>query len=144
GVVTYQRPGIDVFLHDETGGLQVEFPETSIFAPGEIVEAIGFPVVERYLPILQDATLIRKNEFQTPVVPQKVSIPVLLEGLHHSDLVTLEGKLLDRSLRPLRNPNSLVSWRKEYVLTVQSSNYLFSVEAPASVQFAELASIPVG
>jgi len=143
GVVTYQRSGKDIFLHDETGGLQVKCRETNTLAPGEVVEAVGFPVVERLLPVLQDAILSRKNESEGPVVPQKVSVPVLLEGLHHSDLVSLRGKLLDISLRPLR-PAASVSWTKEYILTLQSSNDLFSVEAPVTTQFAELGSIPIG
>src|SRR6266705_5082236 len=53
GVVTYQRPGEDIFLQDETDGLQVRYRHTNSFAPGEIVEAVGFPVMERNLPVLQ-------------------------------------------------------------------------------------------
>ena len=52
GVVTYQRPGVDIFLQDQTDGLQVRTRETNTFAPGEIVEAVGFPVMEGDLPVL--------------------------------------------------------------------------------------------
>src|SRR6266481_4415223 len=62
GVATYQRPGEDIFLQDETDGLQVRCRHTNSFAPGEIVEAVGFPVMERNLPVLQDAILIRGKE----------------------------------------------------------------------------------
>jgi signal transduction histidine kinase len=144
GVVTYQRPGNDIFLHDETGGLQVKCRETNSFAAGEIVEAIGFPVVEGFLPALQDAILSRKNRTESPVVPQKVSLADLLEGRHHSDVVSVQGKLLDRSLRSLRTADLSGSGTNEHVLTLQSSNILFSVEAPATSQFAGLASIPIG
>jgi len=144
GVVTYQRLGEDIFLHDETGGLQVECRGTNAFAPGEIVEAIGFPDVERFLPILQDATLIRRKESERPIVPRKASVPELLEGLHHSDLISLEGKLLDRSLGPRRPRSSLSHASGENILTLHSSNYLFRVEAPATRQFDELAAIPIG
>src|SRR5882757_3781772 len=94
GVVTYQRPGKDIFLHDESGGLHVKCRETNTFAPGEIVEAIGFPVVEHFYPVLQDAILSRKHQSERKVVPQKVSISVLLEGLHHADVVSAQGRLL--------------------------------------------------
>ena len=144
GVVTYQRPGKDIFLHDESGGLHVKCRETNTFAPGEIVEAIGFPVVEHFYPVLQDAILSRKHQSERKVVPQKVSISVLLEGLHHADVVSAQGRLLDRALRPLRTSSSLVSGTNEHVLTLQSSNFVFTVEAPATSQFAELATIPIG
>jgi hypothetical protein len=62
GVVTYQRPGEDIFLQDENDGLQVRSRETNAFTPGEIVEAVGFPVMERNLPVLQDAILFRTKE----------------------------------------------------------------------------------
>ncbi len=144
GVVTYQRPGNDIFLHDESGGLQVKCRETNNFAVGEIVEAIGFPVVEHFHPVLEDAILSRKNQTESPVVPQKVSIADLLEGRHHSDVVSVQGKLLDRSLRSLRTADLSGSGTNEHVLTLQSTNILFSVEAPATSQFAGLASIPIG
>jgi hypothetical protein len=34
GVVTHQRPGEDIFLHDATGGLQVKCRDTNNYAPG--------------------------------------------------------------------------------------------------------------
>src|SRR6266542_3896041 len=34
GVVTYQRPGVAIFLQDEKAGLEVRCKETNIFAPG--------------------------------------------------------------------------------------------------------------
>jgi signal transduction histidine kinase len=144
GVVTYQRLGEDIFLQDDTGALQVKYRGTNAFAPGEIVDAIGFPDLERFLPTLQDATVTRKEAPKQPIVPKKVSFPGLLEGLHHSDLISLEGKLLDRSLGPRRPGSPLLNAGGENILTLNSSNYLFRVEAPATPQFAELEAIPIG
>src|SRR6266403_3590419 len=75
GVVTYQRPGEDIFLQDENDGLQVRSRETNAFTPGEIVEAVGFPVMERNLPILQDATMLRTKEPASRIVYKPASIP---------------------------------------------------------------------
>jgi signal transduction histidine kinase len=144
GIVTYQRPGEDIFLHDETGGLQVECRETNVFSHGEMVEAIGFPVMIHSLPVLQDATLTRKEEFQEPVVDRTATIAGTFKGFHHGDLIALKGKLLDRSLRPLRPGKLLLNATGEHILTLQLSNYLFSAVAPATSQFADLASIPIG
>lgn len=145
GIVTFQRQGKDIFLHDTTGALQVQYAGTNTFAPGEAVEAIGFPGSENFLPVLEDAMLIRhEDETAKPVGPLKVSAPVLLKGFNHADLISLQGKLLDYSLGRLTASNSPSGSAKENILTLQSGNYFFTVEAPATVQFADLASIPIG
>ena len=144
GVVTYQRPGQDIFLQDETDGLQVRSRETNIFAQGEIVEAVGFPVMENHLPVLRDAILIRTKEPAGRIVSRDATIQELRQVLHHGDMITLKGTLLDRSLRPLRAANSTSNAPAETILTLQCSNYLVSVAAPVTKKFADLASIPIG
>jgi signal transduction histidine kinase len=144
GVVTYQRPGEDIFLQDETDGLQVRSRDTNSFAPGEIVEAVGFPLMEGSLPILQDAILIRTKEPAGRIVSRDATIQELRQVLHHGDMITLKATLLDRSLRPLRAGNSASNAPAETILTLQCSNYLVSVAAPVTKKFADLASIPIG
>ena len=143
GIVTYQRQGQDIFLHDQTGGLEVNCRCTNVYAPGEVVEAIGFPGVERFVPFLDDATLTRMGNSQKPMVPQKVSIQQLFQGIHEADLISVQGKLLDRSVR-FSMANSLADNDETNVLTLKSDRYFFTVEAPATGPFAELASIPIG
>jgi len=49
GVVTYQKQGeVELFLQDATGGLQVKSTLTEAVAPGQVVEAVGFPAVEKF------------------------------------------------------------------------------------------------
>ena len=143
GVVTYQRPGEDIFLHDASGGLQVKSQDTNIYAPGEVVEAVGFPSLERYLPVLQDATLTRTKESREIVRPEKASFQGLSEGMHHADPVILQGRLLDRSVRQVGTPASRINDPKN-VLILQNSNFLFTAEAASAKVFADLASIPIG
>ncbi len=144
GVVTYQRPGQDIFLQDETDGLQVRYRQTNRFAPGEIVEAVGFPVMDRNLPVLEDAILIRTKKPAGRIVSRDTTIQELRLVLHHGDMISLKGRLLDRSLRPLRVDNSASNAPVENILTLQCSNYLVSVTAPATKNFAGLAGIPIG
>jgi signal transduction histidine kinase len=144
GIVTYQRPGQDIFLHDNTGGLQIQSADTNIFNPGDVVEAIGFPDVENFLPVLKNATLISTGTSEKPVIPEKVSFEDFFQGFHHADVVTLQGKLLDRSLRPLPTASSLTNGVGENILTLKSEKYFFSVEAPGTEEFDGLASIPLG
>ena len=143
GVVTCQRPGEDIFLHDASGGLQVKCRETNSFAPGEIVEAVGFPDLERYLPVLQDAILIRTEAKRAVASPTEVSLQELSDGLHHSDSISLQGKLLDRSVRRIAPTSSQPSELRN-TLILQSSNLIFTVEAAAAEGFGDLDSIPVG
>ncbi len=144
GIVTYQRPGEDIFLHDSTGGLRVECHGTDVFAPGTVVEAVGFPGAETILPVLEDATVIKTTESEESVVPRSDSIQDFFKGLHHADLVSLQGKLLDRSFQPLSTADSLTNTDGENVLTFKSDGNFFSVETPAAGQFAGLAAIPIG
>jgi signal transduction histidine kinase len=144
GVVTYQRPGEDIFLQDETDGLQVKSRDTNTFAPGEVVEAVGFPIMERNLPVLQDSILIRTKGPVGRIVSRQATIQGLRQILHHADRISLEGTLLDRALRPLRAGNSASNAPAEAVLTLQCSNYLVSVAAPATKEFAGLAAVPIG
>jgi signal transduction histidine kinase len=143
GVVTFQRPGEDIFLHDATGGLQVKTTETNHFAPGDVIEAIGFPDLERFLPCLQDATLIRTAESREIVTPVRSPLNELLQGLHHADPITLQGKLLDRSYRkagpPANKPDELKS-----LLVLQNSNVVFSAEVALGEGLVGLGDIPIG
>ena len=96
GVVTYQRTGEDVFISDTTEGLQIKSSQIFSLSPGDVIEAVGFPAVENFLPVLEDAVFRKTDEPRTDVLPKNVPIEQLLQGLHHADLITLKGKLLDR------------------------------------------------
>jgi signal transduction histidine kinase len=144
GIVTYQRPGEDIFLHDSTGGLRVECPETNVFAPGTVVEAVGFPGTDSILPVLENAAVIKATGSEDPIIPRSVSIRDFFKGLHHADLVSLQGRLLDRSSVPLSTTNRLTSADEENILTLKSDKDFFSVETPAVGQFSGLANIPIG
>ena len=144
GVVIYQRPGEDIFLHDHSGGLQVKCSETNIFAPGQVIEAVGFPGMEGFLPILEDATLIPTRQLEKTVDPLKASIQDLFLGLDYADLVSVQGELLDRSFRSRVTANSLTNTEEEIFLTLKSDKYYFNIEVPAAGQYAGLAEIPMG
>src|SRR6185312_11777826 len=57
GTVTYQRPGEDLFLQDDSGGLQVKSMQKISLAPGDVVEAVRFPGLQNFLPVLAAAAL---------------------------------------------------------------------------------------
>jgi signal transduction histidine kinase len=143
GVVTYQRKGEDVFLQDSTGGLQVKSSQNMDFFPGEVVEAVGFPGVENYLPVLEDAVFKQTSQSRTNLIPEPVTAADLLKGLYHGDFVSLKGKLIDRWIRrtelPFRNPNGIKT-----ILVLQTTNLVFTAEKETTEQNSSLASIPIG
>jgi signal transduction histidine kinase len=142
GVVTHQRLGADVFLHDETGGLLVKCRETNSIAPGEVVEAVGFPDLEHFLPVLQDAVLVRTKETQELARPERVALQELLAGRHHSDPITLQGRLLERSVR--RTGSASRPGQFTTIFSLQNSNFLFSAEVASAENLPALAAIPNG
>lgn len=143
GTVTYQRPGEDLFLQDATGGMQVKSRLLESVMPGDVVEAVGFPDFEQFLPVLQDAAFRKtKNPRQTPTT-KAVTIPELEGGFRHADLVTIQGKVLDSTERRV-SPSVGRQSGQRTVLTLQNSNFLFSVEGPTTGGDDATISVPIG
>ena len=143
GVVTYQKPGEDLFLQDATGGLQVKSSQAISFSQGEVVEAVGFPGVENFLPVLEDAVFKKTAEPPTNLISKAAAGEELLAGLHHADLITLKGKLLDRLTRGVLSPTN-ASGAVKNILVLQNNNLLFTAEQENAGQSSFWASIPIG
>ena len=143
GVVTYQRPGEDLFLQDETGGMQVQSRLLEKVAPGEVVEAVGFPNFEQFLPVLQDAVFRRTDSPRQQATTRAVTILELEGGFRHANTVTLQGRVLDRTERLVRRPGNLPTGQQT-ILTLQNSNFLFSVEGPITGVGADPMPAPIG
>jgi PAS domain-containing protein len=97
GVVTLRRPGSGLFVQDETGGVSVETEQAGEASPGDIVDAIGFPAVGRYVPVLQDGEFRKIGKGPLPA-PVDISGDISASG-HDAELVTISGLLLDQSQR---------------------------------------------
>lgn len=143
GAVTLQRAGQIVFVQDDTGGLQVKSSQPGVLNPGDVIEAVGFPSLEGFLPVLEDAVFRRVREPRLPVNSKPASVEELQKGLHHAGLVSLKGKLMDRTIREAaRSQNEPPNAKTTLVL--QTENVIFTAEAEGSESRAELASIPIG
>lgn len=143
GIVTYQRPGEDLFLQDSTGGMQVKSRMVKPVEVGDIVEAVGFPNFEQFLPVLQDAVFRKVGTRRDVPITKKVTIGELNGGFRHADLVALQGKVLDSTERWINSSSGGPS-RQRRILTLQNSNFLFSVESPISQIETENVEVPVG
>ncbi|HWD92015.1 MAG TPA: histidine kinase [Verrucomicrobiae bacterium] len=143
GLVTYQRLGEDLFLQDDTGGLQIKCPDAAAFSPGDIVEAVGFPGVQNFLPVLEDAILRKCPGGPALVLPNNVPMAQLQMGLHNAELIMLQGKLLDRQTGHAKtSAGSLLGPRT--VLVIQTTNLVFTAEDNATAADSFLSSIPIG
>jgi signal transduction histidine kinase len=142
GVVTYQRKGEELFLSDDSGGLQLKTRLTNSLVPGEIVEAVGFPAVQNSLPVLEDAVLRQATETRAELKPHAATWAELQEGRDHADYVLLTGRLIDRLVQGVRQ--SSYSPMIRTMLVLQNTNFIFVAERDTSDENTMLASIPIG
>lgn len=142
GIVTCQRKGEDLFLKDSSGGLEVKTKLDTSVAQGEVVEAVGFPAVENFLPVLEDADFRKTGDVQQGLRPQPVMVSDLQKGYHHAEYIVLSGTLVDRLGRSLGfTPNGPVF---RTTLVLQNSNFLFEAEKDTTVENNYLTAIPIG
>jgi signal transduction histidine kinase len=143
GAITYQSPGQELFLQDESGGLRVESHLVKDMAVGDVVEAVGFADIENFLPVLQDAVFRKTSEHVAHLAATNVTLQIIQAGQHHAALVTLKGKLLERFVRRDQRTPSCKS-RAMSVLMIQSDNVTFTAETEAPEAIEAWAAIPVG
>jgi signal transduction histidine kinase len=143
GTVTLQRLGESLFLQDATGGLQVQSRELTSFSPGQVIEAVGFPSFDNFLPVLQDAAFRTTPEPRVALNPKPASVAEFQNGLHHAELVSLKGKVMDRAVRHMRRQSTDPTGTRT-TLVLQSDNFVFTAEADEPRGEGELSSIPVG
>ena len=143
GTVTHRRIGEDVFLQDDTGGIRIETDQLEAFTPGEQVEAVGFLEYENYLPLLRDAAVRRAGPAGPPVKPRAVPIAELKEGLHHADLITLQGRIVDRATRPISRAHAGAA-RFDTTWLLQGDGITFTADYEGPSATPALAGIPIG
>lgn len=143
GVVTFQRPGMDLFIQDETGGLHLESRQPLDLPLGRAIEAVGFLEIVNYQPVLRDAVLLDRGEPLTPVVAREISMAELREGLHDAELIMVRGTLLDRSVRQVRREDaSFVGVRT--ICTIRNSEQSFTAEYEGAHESAGISAAPLG
>lgn len=167
GVVTFQRPGQDLFLHDDWSsnsasgdwvtakGLHVQSRQTNLLSPGDVVEAVGFPDVENYLPVLGNAIFRRTSERRSIPKPDKITFSDtnrfsnltnafsnLTNDLYHADVITLDAKLLDRTIRPSQTMRGATS--VSLLLHTEGLDKPFTAQGDFPDGGARLTSIPIG
>jgi signal transduction histidine kinase len=143
GTLTFQRVGQDLFLQDSTGGVHVESLQATPLPLGRTVEAVGFIEFVNFQPVLKDAVFRDLPVPATPIAGEVASIADLRNGLHPAELIVLQGRLLDRNIRPIRRDNvSFAGFR--VTCTVQTPDLTFTAESDESQEMSRIAAVPLG
>lgn len=99
GELVYERDGV-AYLNDGKSGVAVRGVDAARLKLGDQVEAVGFPDLEDFLPVLSDAVFASFPPEGKPVAPKPMPVDDLLDGLQHAAYVTVRGRLLDRLHAP--------------------------------------------
>jgi signal transduction histidine kinase len=143
GTLVHLRPGEDLFLQDRTGGLRILCADTGGLRVGDPVEAVGFLEFEGYLPLLQDAA-VRRGEGETAPAPVPSSSTLeVLNGLHNAELITLRGRILDRSARGFSRKDGQETGLRTTWL-VQGEGLGFTMEHEVSAGQPTMEDVPIG
>jgi signal transduction histidine kinase len=104
GIVTLQQPGESIFIRDGTGNIQVETKQGDIVSPGDRVEALGFPAVYDYTPVMEDAVFHKTGTGPPPQPAIGLFAKEIRWPNHEADLIQLKAQLLDQ----YRTPDQLI------------------------------------
>lgn len=132
GAVTLLWPGRLLCVNDTSGSLCAITSQTTLVAPGEIVDVAGFAQIGQITPSLADA-VYRVLPAHHYVAPVAISGPEGLSGEHDAQLVQIEGRLTtqDRAL-------------KDFTILVSAGKSTFPVSMPRSPESKLLLSLKEG
>lgn len=71
GIVTYQVPDHALYLQDGSDGIGVQVSTRVLIVPGTKIEAVGFPAMGEYAPILEDG-IVRIVGHASPPQPLRI------------------------------------------------------------------------
>jgi PAS domain S-box-containing protein len=120
GTVILHQPNRLLVVQEGGHGLYVQTRESGQLLPGDKVELLGFPAKGDYTPIMEDAIWRRIGTGPEPK-PTLIRPDEALGGLHDSQLVAIEGRLLNHSLN-----------NNELVLLLSSENRVFTANLDSS------------
>jgi signal transduction histidine kinase len=93
GVVTYQQPGVQIWIRDETSGMRVQTHQPGELHEGDEIDVVGYVQYGAEAPVLGDAAF-RLNK--AGAAPQPVKLQTPNDAFdHEEDLVSIEAKLTD-------------------------------------------------
>jgi PAS domain S-box-containing protein len=95
GMVVLTTP-MRVYVEDETGSVEIVVPHTLNVQPGDVVEAVGYPMPTDHGPVMTDAT-VQHVSTSIVIAPQPVTAEEVLKGNFDNRLVTIEARLVSQA-----------------------------------------------
>jgi diguanylate cyclase (GGDEF)-like protein len=120
GTVTYDDRSGSVWIRDATGGVMIQDRDARGLTPGDVIDVVGVPEIGTFGPILRRA-LTRKVQSGPSPKPERITAQDAMKGDFDAQLVQMDGKLIDRLVRPATE-----------VLTLASGETIFSAVLPKS------------
>ncbi|HXS68461.1 MAG TPA: sensor histidine kinase [Candidatus Polarisedimenticolia bacterium] len=93
GVVTYQQPGVLLWLRDQASGLQVQTRQPEHLKAGDTIDVAGYLRYGAEVPVLEDAVFRRQHGGPAPA-PVKLTTPDDAFN-HEEDLVSIDALLTE-------------------------------------------------
>jgi PAS domain S-box-containing protein len=112
GKVTLQWPGRWIYIQDGHQGLFIPTVQKTPMRLGEVVDAVGFPVMGEYSLMLEDALFMAKGNGQV-ISATPITVRDALKGDYDAKLVQIQGRLVNHDLT------------SEYPTLVMSSGGMF-------------------
>lgn len=143
GTVTYQVNDL-AFLTDGKSGLAMRTAQAVTLHSGNRIEAVGFPDVERFLPVLSDAVVLTQQKSADPIRPMATTTELLRTGLQHANYVSVTGQLLDRMMHPSAAISDDAAPEQALVLSLKTTDGVFEVDVAEKAGPALLARLEPG
>lgn len=118
--MTYDDRSGSVWIRDATGGVMIQRRDAQGLALGDIVDVVGVPEIGPFSPVLRRA-LVRRVQSGPSPAPERITAQDAIKGDFDAQLVQMDGKLVDRLVRPAAQ-----------VLTLESGETVFSAILPTS------------
>lgn len=130
GTVTAAIPGKGFYVRDASSGLYVETRQDISLIPGDQIETLGFVQISPPNVRLENAS-VRLVRHGVPMKPLPITVEQALTGAFDSELVTMEGRLVQTSVWQQR-ANVLTT------LTLQQGHNSFSISPAPGTHLGEL------
>ncbi|HSS98819.1 MAG TPA: ATP-binding protein, partial [Terriglobales bacterium] len=95
GVVTRANVRGDLYIQDNTGGLEIRTDSDAV-TTGDMIEAVGFVAFGEYSPVLRDAAIRKVGASSMPPAPL-ITPRQALSGDYDNRLVTVQAQLLGQA-----------------------------------------------
>ena len=95
GVVIASQPSGPTYIRDSGGAVQIDHHLHSLLEPGDVVEAIGFPAMAGFSPVVSDAVLSKIAHGPQPEPVRSDPDEIIEEG-YDAQLVQFDALLADR------------------------------------------------